>query len=201
MKAQTQCHLVPCGKKFRHEICILQSGFARRENCIVARIGTVKKLLISCFCLTLLSAQAPSRRVEVPEARLSFVLPSEMKEVPVRGVDSFVLAYESPALKLLIDYGPYSDSFRSLPEGAEDCWVREELIDGKNAKLVTYRLPRGTGGHGPGFPYFAGVHFADLGRGPRLKLTFAASGRSEAAQSAAVEIMKSIVFTTSRSRQ
>ena len=139
--------------------------------------------------------RAQARRVEISEAGLSIQLPAEMKEVPVKGIDSLVRMYESSELKLLMDYGAYSDSFKNIPDAATDLQIEEALIiDGRSAKLVTYVLASGAGGR-PGFPYFAGIHFADLGRGPRFKLTFSASARTPEAQSLAEQIMKTIVFS------
>jgi hypothetical protein len=63
----------------------------------------------------------------------SFRAPPDFIEKPVKGKDSFVGKYDSPALELSFDYGMYSDALER--EGYRDWKFRNTTIDGKRAKI------------------------------------------------------------------
>lgn len=137
-------------------------------------------------------SQSQCNRRELKNAGFSIALPEDMKEIPVQGIDSVVFSFESPTLKLLIDYGAYSDPLKFYPDGAVNVQIREDVIDGKTAKLVTYQLAQNGENSGSKFPYFAGAYFADLGRGSRFKLGLYANAKTPEAQASAMEIFDSI---------
>ena len=71
----------------------------------------------------------------------TFEIPSDMKEVKVQGIDSFVKKYENAAMTVSLNYGAFSDplEYASMPGYGEE-WVK---IDGKEAKMVQFPSPGG----------------------------------------------------------
>lgn len=51
----------------------------------------------------------------VKNQHFSFAIPDSFKEVEVHGVDSFVGQFEDEGIKLMFDYGMYSNDFRDWP--------------------------------------------------------------------------------------
>lgn len=138
---------------------------------------------------------SPPARTLVAEAALSFQLPEGVNEQPVPGAtDSLVRQYASSTLKILLDYGPYSDPLKEPVEGAVEYRAQTELIGGKSARVVTYRKLSGVGGEGPAYSYFSGIYFADLGRGRAHRLGLYASAQRPEDQARALEVMRSIRF-------
>ena len=80
-----------------------------------------------------------------------FNVPSNMQEVEVQGVDSFVKQYESDSIKLSFDYGWYSNNFGGWPE---DTAFEEVVIGGRSARVGTVKSE-----FRKGFPYATQIHF------------------------------------------
>ena len=90
----------------------------------------------------LLRSQAPPsqpawRKVET--ARVSFNIPADMKELPVRSLDSSAWMYSNEKITLDVQYGLYPDDLKSYADqpGYQTSPVE---IDGLQATYVTFRL-------------------------------------------------------------
>jgi hypothetical protein len=64
----------------------------------------------------------------------TFRAPPELRAVPVQGIDSLVAEYQSPTVKVSVDYGWYSDPMDRRDEGFTR---RKVVVDGKEARLLT----------------------------------------------------------------
>lgn len=83
----------------------------------------------------------------------TFLIPEDMVELYVRGVDSYIGAYRNDKIVLLFDYGRYSGSAKNL----------SETIDGKNAKIIDEK--RETEYDGQVYESFSQVRFEDIDEG------------------------------------
>ena len=128
------------------------------------------------------------------KGRFSFYIPPEMKKQDVHGIDSYVEKYSSDTMRLGFDYGQYSNHLDN--EGEEDYQAEMIEIDGRNAKLVTFTIKNGE----PGYSYYAGVYFSDVGATDRRfrkpELTGGVSCKSKADQETAKKIFSTIRFPT-----
>lgn len=77
---------------------------------------------------------------EIRICGLIFLVPRNMKDSHVRGIDSCVGSFESDDVSLSLDYGVYSGVTRD--ERYTDFNESEIRIDGKKGRLWTYRNPR-----------------------------------------------------------
>ena len=122
---------------------------------------------------------------------LSLALPPRLELVPGKSADSIVRTYRSDSLRLVIDYGRYSNSLTDI-EG-EDLERRSVEVDGRAALLVTYREPDGQSD----LPYVAALHVPDVGKDGRVvRLTLIGWSASERIRAQAVKILRSVEFTT-----
>ena len=105
------------------------------------------------------SADTPSDWVEVSAgSEFSLMAPAGTKFIKREGIDSFVGEFDGPGFKLQFDYGAYSGSLED--DGNAQNYAAENLpVRGKQARLVTSYSPH----RSDDFPYFIGMHFADLG--------------------------------------
>jgi hypothetical protein len=151
-------------------------------------------LVALLFCLSLLASRceaggrddAPTlpqgwRRVEV--GAVSLAVPGNLRAEPQGGKDSMARTFRRPGLRLVVDYGWYSDPLEDRP-GIEFTRSATE-VDGRPATSVRYRSPD------PGQPSMAGIHVPDVGDGT-LKLTVLAYAESEADLADAERILRSV---------
>jgi hypothetical protein len=81
--------------------------------------------------------EIPKRWREVKICGLSFLIPKELKNQKIRGIDSCVASFEGKKITLGMDYGAYTAAPES--ETIYPDTKRELLeIDGKKAHLATY---------------------------------------------------------------
>jgi hypothetical protein len=119
-------------------------------------------LAVVCHCLHCFAAppvEIPPGWTTVDSQKFKFSIPPDLKEVSIRGIDSFVGQYKGTNLSLSFDYGDYSDPLIHC-QGA----AHVEEIDGKTAKIVTECYSR----RGDSPRHGIGVHFPKLGRDTKL---------------------------------
>ena len=120
-------------------------------------------MLCITSCATRASSEGASDWKMFELGDFSVSLPSDMRSVPVRGIDSHVGEFQGEGLKVDFDYGLYSNpltrrdlsSSRDLQSFSED-WT---LIDGRRAKIVHASW---TAKEGAKPDYFCGVYFPDV---------------------------------------
>ena len=119
--------------------------------------------------------------------KFTFKMPTDCKEVDVSPIDSFIGEYRNNILRIRFDYGSWSDP---LDLSGEQGWSEEwKLLDGRRAKVVTFRDPKRGGPKG----YYAAVHFPDVnGKGTRLTMTV--NSKDDSQYPTAFAILESIVF-------
>jgi hypothetical protein len=136
--------------------------------------------------------EIPSGWVEVQtQCSFAFHAPSALHAVAARGIDSCVALFETADCHYSADYGGFSDPLTSdsqQPEYSSEVTA----IDGFKATLVRFEYAEPSDGR----PYFAGVHVprgsAESGT---LALTFTAQCDSAEAQSDAVRVLRTVLFT------
>jgi len=115
------------------------------------------------------SSEVPADWIKVAAGHeFNLMAPAGTEFHPSEGIDSFVGDFEAPDFKLSFDFGQYSNSLKDI-SGDARYEIRDILIDGKAANIVTAYAPRFSTDH----PYFIGIHFPEVkttGRGP-TKLT------------------------------
>jgi hypothetical protein len=120
--------------------------------------------------------------------RFSFQLPSNLKEVDIKGIDSFVRRWESQDLIVHFDYGLYSDPLTTYTK-KKLYKATLDNIDGHLTSIISFQKEDGW--------YFMAVHFHDLGRdrwGRIVKLTFIVENSQDAKREVPLRIVKSISF-------
>ena len=121
----------------------------------------------------------PDDWVTVQAARkiFEFKAPPDLKQVPVKGVDSLVGRYESPSMLLSFDYGWYSNS---LPNEKQPGYSSKIVkINGKTAKIVT-------------FDGVAAVHFPKVK--DKVRLTVYVILKKKEAKATALQLFQTIRF-------
>jgi len=131
----------------------------------------------------------PSDWIEIEvNDRFSFQLPSILKEVDVKGIDSFVRRWESQDLIVHFDYGLYSDPLTMYTK-KKSYEATLDNIGGHSTSIVSFQKEDGW--------YFMAVHFHDLGRdrwGRIVKLTFIVESSQHVKREVPLRIVKSISF-------
>jgi hypothetical protein len=95
-----------------------------------------------------------------PISAFQVTVPSDLIEVPVKGIDSFVGRYKSSTLELEFDFGWYSSTLGEWKNpGVGDYSEEQTVIAGRRAKLVFSRAERDNV-----WAYVAGVHFPEIAR-------------------------------------
>ena len=104
------------------------------------------------------AAEVPAGWAKVSAAReFHLMAPAGTEYRPGKGIESLVGSFESADFKLSFDYGAYSDALQHL-RGDAGYAVRDIMVGGKPAKVVTARAPRLSADR----PYFIGIHFPEI---------------------------------------
>ena len=86
-------------------------------------------------------SEIPKGWKKVSVCQLNFVIPKDLKNQNVRGIDSCVAEFKSSRMRLAIDYGLYSGAYKN--DGTTFDFKEEFTeIDGKKAQLVTFKDTR-----------------------------------------------------------
>ena len=102
----------------------------------------------------------PGWKTLSPKGLFRVTVPEDLREVPVKAIDSFVGGYRSSTLTLDYDYGWYASTLSEWKNPQEGGYSEEEtVIAGRPAKLVFSRA-----GEENARVYVAGVHFPEIGR-------------------------------------
>jgi hypothetical protein len=116
----------------------------------------------------------------------SMTLPTELKSVPVRAIDSYVGEFAAPEMKIHFDYGDWSDP---LTSSYGEVLAKEKIrISDREALVVTWRRTDGSPS-----PILSAVHFPARWKEDAL-LTVYADLKEEAAVGSARRIFDSIRF-------
>ncbi len=113
-------------------------------------------------------------------------LPSDLKQKPTGGSDSYIGVFESKNMYLTFDYGMSANNFEDWPAGTEYELV---MIDEKEVRIGTINK-----GFRPGFAYSTQVSFRNTG-GKYLTITAACKTKTDCAR--AKEIFRSVKFKPS----
>ena len=115
--------------------------------------------------------------VQAPRKIFEFKAPPDLKNVPVKGVDSLVGKYESPSMLLTFDCGWYSSP---LPNEKQPGYSSKMVkINGKTAKVVT-------------FEGVAAVHFPKVK--DKIRLTVYVILKKKEAKVTALQLFRTIRF-------
>jgi len=120
--------------------------------------------------------------------RFSFYVPPELKSLEAKGIDSEVWIYSSDNLEIIIDLGIYSrdsSDFKKEPSYQE----KKIKIDGKKGIIFFFYNKHDKKNR----PYYAAVHFPQIGK-KGVKLSFFAACASPQEQQIARKIFTSIDF-------
>jgi hypothetical protein len=130
---------------------------------------------------------------KVDATRFAFYLPPDFKDVPTQGIDSYVERYRGTDIDLSFDYGPYSDplTHKEMP----GYLVKPLKVDGKDAKIVSFRNPNASGHR---FPEVIAIHFPDLGDG-KTRLTMYATCRDSLHYATVERVFSTLRFAPRRS--
>jgi hypothetical protein len=142
------------------------------------------------------SAEAPQlkpgwKRIEA-QGHFSFHLPETMQPVEIHGIDSYVGEYKDDRMKVVFDYGMYSNPLSSYSKSPEYKEINKP-IGGLPAKIVFCRQTDPAAG----YQYFAGVYFASVKPGTEQtsnKLMLSAEFNSADDWQTAQTIFESIRF-------
>jgi hypothetical protein len=122
----------------------------------------------------------------------SFSIPSNLKVMDVKGIDSLIGSYRCEDLELTYDYGWYSDplNYSNYPEYKEE----RVTIDGREAKIVTFKDTK----QKQGLTYVTGIHIAKVNTEDeehgQNRLTMKISSKKRDMEKIAREIFSSIKF-------
>jgi len=122
----------------------------------------------------------------------SFWIPPDMQPLKVQGIDSYVGEYSNKEIRIVFDYGWYSESlpiFSGLLEYEEES-IR---LNGKKADIATFALRGDEENTEDPFKFGAAMHVRDLGDGQK-KLTMIAKCRDKANVAIAKKILQSVSF-------
>jgi len=123
------------------------------------------------------------RTVDV-EGRFSFSIPTELQRHRVAAIDSLVRQYRGPTMQVALDYGWYSDDLARYHG-------RVQRIDGREAKIVTFRQARAQ------LSFGMAVHFMSVAREKRRspdKLTIFVIFSQVQQRPVATRILQSVRF-------
>jgi hypothetical protein len=112
-------------------------------------------------------------------------LPSELKTVPVEGIESYVSEYRSKSLRLVFDFGAYGRSgVEECRRHRSSCSIGTIAIDGMRAARVTYYADDPDGG----LPYRAGytILFGPPPTPPRQRISLTISAECATARACAL---------------
>jgi hypothetical protein len=83
-------------------------------------------------------SEIPNGWKKVSLCQLHFLIPKNMKNQNVKGIDSCVADFKNSRMRLAIDYGSYSGAYKN--DGTTSDFKEEFTeIDGKKAQLVTFK--------------------------------------------------------------
>jgi hypothetical protein len=140
-------------------------------------------------------AGAPEGWAKLNICHISFLAPSDMKDLGAKGLDSCVAQFANNDITLYLDYGWYGSPPR---QGNSDLEFKEESvsIDGKNAQLVTYV---DSSHSNSGLKYNAGIYVivkeSKLDGFPKIiSLMMSVRGERRKDQETAQRIFRSICF-------
>lgn len=107
------------------------------------------RILLPVFaCISVGSSYSLAQNLEIPAGwkkisvcQLNFLIPKNLKNQNVKGIDSCVAEFKNGKMRIAIDYGLYSGTFKndSTTVDFKEEW-RE--IDGKKAQLATFKYTR-----------------------------------------------------------
>jgi len=120
--------------------------------------------------------------------KFSFVIPENMKQDDVQGIDSFVQQYSGNNMTMSFDYGWYSNPLNGR-ESTPEFWQLEEKISGRDAKLIGYKLDSRYVGK-----YYSGIHFRNVESGiiQSTHLTMSVIYNNTEDKETTIKILKSI---------
>lgn len=116
----------------------------------------------------------------------SFWVPSSVKEVESRSIDSYSRRWKGDDIVLNIDYGPFSDPL-TLYSRKKSYQITSKNIENYPARIVSFEKDSGWN--------FVGVHFSDLGRNKFdqiIKLTLVVESAPKIDKEIGSRIVKSI---------
>ena len=133
------------------------------------------------------STPVPGNWIHVDAKFFEFFIPPDMKKVEIQGIDSHVGQFGSEKIKLIFDYGMYSDPLDD-EKGMPNLTVRKERIDGRRTKIVSFRKSESD--------FVLAVHFPKAGPGYKggRKLTLYTDCVSESEYDTVMKIFRSIKF-------
>lgn len=147
---------------------------------ITLAVGLLSGVIVSM-------AAVPSEWKLITNDSFTFRLPADMKKIDYRGIDSFVEAYESRAIRLSFDFGKWSNNFQGWPAGTQ---YQELNIDGRKARIGTIKQDFGFNR-----VYSTQVHFPEVDpKHKGMKLSMSAACASENDVDRAHNIFKSVRF-------
>ena len=120
--------------------------------------------------------------------KFKLLMPADMKEQKVRGIDSFVTRYRSETILLNCDYGWYSDPLADPNKPKHQ--KASVVVGGKAAIIVTYESPDSNSDG----PFVAAIHFPDVTGDKRTRLTVFAQCKDAKSQQVAKQILQTITF-------
>ncbi|HUR39073.1 MAG TPA: hypothetical protein VM222_06245 [Planctomycetota bacterium] len=125
------------------------------------RAGVVLAFLAIASCAQTESAPAsPGWKTLTPISAFRVTVPSDLIEIPVKAIDSFVNHYKSSTLELDFDFGWYSSTLSEWKDPKVGEYSEElTVISGRQAKLVFSRVEQDNV-----WIYVAGVHFPEVAR-------------------------------------
>lgn len=117
----------------------------------------------------------------------SLQLPPDYVQRDVQGIDSHVGQFTSDGRTLGFDYGAYSNSLSGPDDALRDARACRELIDGRQARVVTARRDS---------EYFAGAAWRAVGESAVgvLHLTMTVESRDSSGQAEALRIFRGVRF-------
>lgn len=170
------------------------SAQMRSNNSLGLNMRALKQLLVVTLvatffgCMPSTSVNPPAGWTKVDTGKFVFYVPSDIKTVPVRGIDSFVGQYKGNTISLSFDYGFYSSRLEDA-EGGSGYTAHWERIGGKKARIASFYFPN----TGNPFDYAIGVHFPEAA-GKDVRLTVFATCKSTNEYETARMIFRTIKF-------
>ena len=130
--------------------------------------------------------------VTVHVCHLSFLMPKDLKQTDLRGIDSCIAEFTNGKIRLYLDYGYYTGPKK---KSARDFDFKEQsiMVDGKTAQVATYNDDTtDSGGKNPYLRYFANLYV--IVKPNDFSLTMNVGGESEGDEEIGLRIFRSIRF-------
>ncbi len=193
--------------RLRHEVSVLEVGADRlitlrhvrhglrlpSFSCRVGRDGPGARRVTQPFgwryphgrmprdCVKTRPPGAPAQTLRCPDL-FTLTLPAEFRQRVAFPIDSAVACYESPRLRLGLDYGAYSDDLSRAGRAST------VIIDGRRARLGWYRL---AAAENDGFTRAVALHLEPVVPGGD-SLTLAVRARDDRGLAAAEQLLRAL---------